>query len=179
MSPILSISLLLCIITLWGALFVLYLIKGAIAYSRNRSFQLPSRSLSFLFTISLLTIPTTFYFREPLLGLDLFYVPSGSMKPALIPGDIVMVDTKHYDRTKLMKNDIVVFYHDKYEMNFVKRIKNTSENRFTVVGDNIRETISIDQIGVINNQALKGKVTAVLINTRHFCSHPRVLREVK
>lgn len=57
------------------------------------------------------------------LAIDFFYTPSGSMRPALEPGDYVLVNRVVYRLHPPRRGDIIVFhYPQNEEWDFVKRV---------------------------------------------------------
>ena len=62
-------------------------------------------------------------FRGRALGFEIFRIPSGSMKPTLIPGDNIFVSTRAYQAQEPQINDVIIFLYPKNkEINYVKRL---------------------------------------------------------
>jgi signal peptidase I len=79
--------------------------------------------------------------------LQAFYIPSGSMEPALLPGDYILVNRFVYDLHPPKRGDIVVFRYPKDEdWDFVKRViglpgdvVGERDGRFQINGKPLRE----------------------------------------
>lgn len=73
---------------------------------------------------------STLYYRDQILGLDLYYIPSSSMAPTLVPGDIVLADT-WISEEEIEPGDIIIFEHpDAKGFLLIKRV---IEKRFAIV----------------------------------------------
>ena len=64
-----------------------------------------------------------FFYKSIILGFDIYYIPTHSMKPTLSPGDFVLVDTWIYKHKKPSKKDIVLFVRNNdWDHILIKRI---------------------------------------------------------
>lgn len=62
-------------------------------------------------------------FRGRVLGFEIFRIPSGSMKPTLVPGDNILVSTRVYQSQEPEINDVIIFLYPKNRnINYVKRL---------------------------------------------------------
>lgn len=103
-------------------------------------------------------------FKEQLLGINLFFVPSASMEPTLIPGDVVVVDTWKYHDALPAARDVVVFYTRKTKITYIKRVKSVSSPYFNAEGDNPRHSIASENLRNQPISNLRGKAVFVLFN---------------
>lgn len=84
-----------------------------------RKIELKSYNKPFFYILfslaSILLLATTNYgIVKNIIGLDYLRIPAlTSMKPTLIAGDYVYMDTRHYRTNKPQKNDIILFKHSK------------------------------------------------------------------
>jgi signal peptidase I len=117
-----------------------------------------------LSTFFLLTITGTFIYRESMLGINVFYIPSESMEPTLLPGDIILVDSWSYYNSPAEIGDVAVFRLPHSQATFVKRIIDSRENNFSAAGDNTAHTISKAGLSNIDNKYLRGQVKFVITN---------------
>tara|TARA_R110001583_G_C5590677_1_gene403719 strand:- start:491 stop:991 length:501 start_codon:yes stop_codon:yes gene_type:complete len=58
--------------------------------------------------IFVLIIPIIWLYKPTLLGIDIFFVPSNSMAPTLLPGQFILVDSWRYQRQSPQVGDVVV-----------------------------------------------------------------------
>lgn len=90
------------------------------------------------------------------LAFRLFKVPDGSMEPSLKSGQYVVVG----GLSKTVKEgDIVVLKHPYRDMRLVKRVKNVSNGKYFVLGDN--ETLFGEdsrEFGHVSEEQILGKV---------------------
>jgi len=136
--------------------------------------------LSFLSVLSFsLSLVILFHFRIPLLGINLFYIPSQSMQPTLLRGDIVLVDTLYYQHRLPQIGEVVVFYQEQRKTSYVKRVKNVFEQQFIISGDNLQQSISTNEMGVLHYDNLKGKVTGILLNINDNQVEFRFLKKIQ
>ncbi|MFC1808382.1 signal peptidase I [Candidatus Omnitrophota bacterium] len=61
-----------------------------------------------LFVVSPLEVIGT-HIQNNYLGVKAFKIPTGAMKPTLIPGDRILVDKKAYEQSKPQRLDVIVF----------------------------------------------------------------------
>ena len=47
--------------------------------------------------------------RSRIFGIDIYRIPSGSMKPGLVPGDYILVSNTAYQEAKPKRKDVIVF----------------------------------------------------------------------
>ena len=83
------------------------------------------------------------------------------MRPTLLPGDIVLVDTKAYAVSLPQVGDIVLAWHPYQEnLSIIKRVAEmTPEGRLVLHSDNPRVGSDSRQFGTINSQRVIGRVT--------------------
>lgn len=112
-----------------------------------------------------LVLVGVFKYRENVLGIDVFFIPSLSMTPTLQPGDIILVDTLAYKRKNPNTGEIVVFVRSSNVV-YVKRISQVFSDGVQVRGDNFDHSITEIALGKIPKNNILGKVNGVLFNTR-------------
>lgn len=105
--------------------------------SKNRDKNDVKIFSSYLLTGIYLFILTPLFFLK-ISPLKLYQAESSSMVPALLPGDIFLVDTKYYDDTLPARKEIVVFGVDETKnVKFVKRIIGLPEERIKCNGNKV------------------------------------------
>lgn len=157
------------IVAPWGmetlALLVV-LIHFASAFSAARLSLLPGRPvLRALVTTSFMAASiglglTLFSARASLLGVNVYYVPSASMSPTLLPGDLILVNTIAYKQRRPQLEEVVVFsLPNNRAIIHVKRInEQTTEGLYTMRGDNRSASLDSRYYGEVPFQNLHGKV---------------------
>lgn len=75
--------------------------------------------------------------RARLLGYALYNIPSESMAPTLIPGDIVMTKTFFYANGSPKHHDLIVYIPPVNESPFVGRVVAVSGDRVSVTGPDV------------------------------------------
>ena len=137
----------------------------AIWFLRKRTLPLTQYGLAMLFSTAIcISLATVYHQREAWLGVNLFYVPSTSMSPTLLPGDIILADTWHYRERSLSIGDTVVFTLPDSPTMLVKRIYSVSDNNFSAIGDYQSSDESPVRLRDIQHEAIRGKATAVIWN---------------
>jgi hypothetical protein len=114
-------------------------------------------------TISLLAIAivgvSVVVYRPIIFGIDLYYIPSGSMAPTLLPGDIVLANT-WAEENSIQTGDIIVFEHpDAKGFLLIKRVTSTNEVSVSVAGDNRASSLDSRTLGRIPWSLVKAKAT--------------------
>ena len=66
---------------------------------------------AFIFFCLVLVGIALWSYRTSLLGIDIFFVPSNSMAPTLLPGQFILVDTHRYQTKSPQMGEVVVFKH--------------------------------------------------------------------
>lgn len=104
-------------------------------------------------------------YKSRLFGIELFYIPTESMTPAILPGDIAIVDT-WITLQDLNEGDVIVFRHPHiHQMNLVKRVsKIHDDSHLSVLGDNKRQSLDSRLLGQINSNLLVGRVETLFRN---------------
>jgi signal peptidase I len=81
-----------------------------------------------------------FFYKSIILGFDIYYIPTHSMKPTLSPGDFVLVNTWIYKHKKPSKKDIVLFVRNNdWDHILIKRIVAESSESIIYNDDTIVE----------------------------------------
>jgi signal peptidase I len=106
----------------------------------------------------------TFIYRESVLGINLYYVPSESMAPTLLPGDIVVVDSWKYSEKPPSIDEVAVFYAKYGGITYIKRVKNVTKHGFDAEGDNGFRSVSPLQLRQLPFDSLRGKATFILVH---------------
>lgn len=75
--------------------------------------------------------------RARLLGYALYNIPSESMAPTLIPGDIVMTRTFYYANESPKHDDLIVYFPPVNESPFVGRVVAVSGDTVSVTGPEV------------------------------------------
>jgi signal peptidase I len=119
------------------------------------------------------TIALVYAWREALLGVTLFYVPSYSMAPAIIPGDVILVDTRQYVGRRPAIGDVIVF--ERHENTcYVKRIKTVYADSVAVHGDNQQGSIPSKSLGRVRFEHIVGEVSFIAFNAHKGLDRARL-----
>jgi signal peptidase I len=120
------------------------------------------------FSLALTTASFLFVSKSENLGINLYYIPSASMEPALQPGDIILVDTWIYSHTQPAAGDIATF-HDPIipKRTLIKRVADvrispSKEISIFFRGDNIDHSSDSRHFGWINADKVTGKYIRTL-----------------
>ncbi len=107
--------------------------------------------------------------KAALFGFQLYHIPSPSMQPTLLPGDIILVDT-WVKQNQLEDEQIVVFKRHSKGVVLVKRVaslRGQSEAReMYLLGDNPSRSMDSRRFGWVSSEYLIGRVTAVLFTIK-------------
>ena len=113
-------------------------------------------------TIAIGMVISTLYYRDQILGIDFYYIPSSSMTPTLVPGDIVLADTWISDE-EINTDDVIVFEHpDAKGFLLIKRVISKDSQSFIVAGDNRANSLDSRTLGRIAPPLVKAKATEIL-----------------
>lgn len=105
---------------------------------------------------------STLYYRDQILGLDLYYIPSSSMAPTLVPGDIVLADT-WISEEEIEPGDIIIFEHpDAKGFLLIKRVIKKDSQSFIVAGDNRANSLDSRTLGTIALPLVRAKATGIV-----------------
>ncbi len=133
-------------------------------------------TISFVVFMSTLLV-AGFVYKNTILGLQVYFIPSNSMYPALLPGDFVMVDTWIYNKNKPSINDIVVFNLTNKNNFLVKRISYWPKTKITeknqqwyLLGDNSSISKDSREFGGITLEQIKGKASQVIFSLDKYYS---------
>ncbi|WP_431482968.1 S26 family signal peptidase [Pseudomonas solani] len=113
--------------------------------------------------------PLAFHpYRAQALGMELYYIPSNSMAPTMLPGDVVIAD-KWQEPARLKKGDIVIFDHpEMHGINVIKRIAEITPDNVYVLGDNKENSLDSRTLGSIPLSAIQAKATTVISGTDYM-----------
>ncbi len=112
-------------------------------------------------------------------GYKVFYVPTNSMTPAILPGDFVFVKTRLYN---INKGDVILFQHPNHTYNhtLIKRASSMPGEYFNgnliqtdtwaVLGDNADNSLDSRSLGLIPKASLKGKAVWIAFSTQKHIS---------
>jgi signal peptidase I len=109
------------------------------------------------------------HYKAQLLGIDIFFVPSNSMAPTLLPGQFILVDTWRYQSSEPEVGDVVVFPRQIYGKSsyLVKRLApwpagvfKSPEKPWYVLGDNTSQSRDSRYFGGVSE--LYAPVTHIL-----------------
>ncbi len=87
-----------------------------------------------------------------------FKINQKSMEPTLKEGDNVLVNRLFYFFRKPKIDDIIVLKYPKNNMYLIKRVKKVDNNKYFVLGDNLKESIDSRDFGWISKKEIIGKV---------------------
>lgn len=111
---------------------------------------------------------SSFILKDKIFGVHLYFVPSMSMSPALIPGDFILIDMWVYKQNSPKINDIIIFTSEAHEGILVKRIQpwpaTVTEEGYYVLGDNRGDSMDSRRFGGIKPEQIRGKVKLVLMS---------------
>jgi signal peptidase I len=141
------------------AIILLILLGHLILLTHADSWITKLKRLGLSLLIVSILVTTTFLQRTLLLGIEVYYIPTNSMKPSIEVGDIVIADLL-LDNQSLKEGDIVIFNHKDYSgMDIIKRIKRIDNERYYLIGDNAKNSLDSRALGLIEASAIKGKAT--------------------
>lgn len=111
--------------------------------------------------------------KQDWLGIHLNYIPSTSMKPSLLPGDIILVDTWAYKDQEPETNDVVVFSLPRTDYFLVKRIApwpipNSPPGEYYVIGDNKIYSKDSRNFGGIKRQWITGRAVVKFSSRKNY-----------
>ena len=89
---------------------------------------------------TVLLLVAVFLNKSELLGYDIYFIPSPSMAPELLPGDYILIRSKQPNSPAPEKNEVVLFKHPKDETKvFIKRVVGTPGEKLGVTKNSIRQ----------------------------------------
>lgn len=151
----------------------LLLISAASGVARSKALVPLRNRLLMLVAFVLLSaacLAVTLIYKQMLLGIQVYFVPSPSMTPTLEPGDFIVVDTWAYQTNPPEAGDIVVFQQGE-DFAVVKRSANwpatentVKDGQLYVLGDNPALSMDSRKLGGIDLAKVKGKVHLKLLS---------------
>lgn len=160
--------LLVIVIHIINPLFVLYT-------RPQENFSILKNLISTLAIASLFIFMCGYLFsqKQAWLGIHLNYIPSTSMKPTLLPGDIILVDTWAYKDQEPENNDVVVFFLPRTDYYLVKRIApwptpNSHRGEYYVIGDNKIYSKDSRNFGGIKRQWIIGRAAVKFASQQNY-----------
>ena len=108
----------------------------------------------------------TYQNKALLLGIDFFHIQSESMMPVLLPGDIVLADTKAYRTTHPIQGDIVFFQkNDESNKVYVKRVSKFDDKEGVyLLGDNTQYSTDSRTFGFIPVTNIIAHASSIVIS---------------
>lgn len=109
-----------------------------------------------------------FIYKQHLLGVNIYFIPSMSMHPTLSPGQFVLTDSWAYRKQEPQPDDIVVFKLSDDSPQFVKRVSpwpngdSKQNNQFFLLGDNREHSTDSRSFGGVNRSRISDKVVMIL-----------------
>ena len=113
--------------------------------------------------LNITVVAGLYTFKQQLLGIELYFIPSTSMQPTLEPEDIVLADT-WINAEQLKAGDIIVFQHPSIQgMKIIKRISKMNRNETVrVLGDNPRNSLDSRLLGSIDMRLIEARATTLI-----------------
>lgn len=103
-------------------------------------------------------------------GFAFYHIPSVSMTPTLLPGDIILIDTWLTKTQSAKIGDILVFKQNDKSVVMVKRVRDIrqtgSDQEYFMTGDNQQRSTDSRSFGWITQDKLIGKVKFVWFSFR-------------
>ena len=110
-------------------------------------------------------VTTSHIYKETWFGFGFYHIPSVSMSPTLMPGDVVLVDSWAFNAHPAKKGDVVVTRKGPKGVFLVKRVTQVKEDGQTrwifVEGDNPAHSQDSRQFGWIDSALIIGQVNFV------------------
>lgn len=179
LSPIGLVALPVGLLVLHAASWIL----GCFLVSENNT---TLKLLRAFFALALLQTFLIFIFfskKELLLGFGVYQIPSISMYPTLIPGDVILVDTWAFKKNSPAKDQIVLFKNASDSLTYIKRVTATNEedhkwldnnqqlhqtsvpiNYYFVEGDNKKYSKDSRNFGAIEKERIFGKAVMIILS---------------
>lgn len=129
----------------------------------------PTKTIATLVILIVMNIGITVsshIYKAQWFGFAFYHIPSPSMAPTLLVGDVVMVDTWLYKNEQPEVGDVVVIKRSKNSLVMAKRVAHInivdkSETKLFLQGDNINQSIDSRRFGWVSNEYLIGKINFV------------------
>lgn len=103
-------------------------------------------------------------------GFAFYHIPSSSMAPTLLPGDVVFVDTWQYENNKIKIRDIIVSKKSATSLVMAKRVTNiqniNGKDEIFLEGDNSQKSTDSRSFGWIDQKYTIGKIKFVWFSFR-------------
>ena len=159
------------------SLAVIALVHVLIAFkTKNHSVNYKKSILCSIFYLLILSSSLFINIRysAELFGYRFYFIPSESMQPNLIPGDIVLVKSLN-SNDEIQTNDVIVFT-DKFNAKryLVKRVsdkpvkyKDSKTTQYYVLGDNQKHSFDSRNFGLVDKERVQGKVLWILFNNQN------------
>jgi nickel-type superoxide dismutase maturation protease len=85
-----------------------------------------------------------------------FKISGHSMMPTFSPEDSVLVSSVPFLFSKPRKGDVVVF--EKFNTLYIKRINEVNKDKYTLLGDNKKDSRDSRYFGSVKRDQIKGKI---------------------
>ncbi|HAG96927.1 MAG: hypothetical protein CMK83_02950 [Pseudomonadales bacterium] len=116
-------------------------------------------------------VTTSHIYKETWFGFGFYHIPSVSMSPTLMPGDVVLVDSWAFNAHPAKKGDVVVTRKEPQGVILVKRVTRVKEDGQTrwiyIEGDNPARSQDSRQFGWIDSALIIGQVDFVWFSFRN------------
>ena len=103
--------------------------------------------------------------KDRLLGFAFYHIPSQSMRPTLIAGDVILADTWALNDRAVSIDDVIVVKRSAHSMLLVKRLKKTrfinNQMELFIEGDNTTRSVDSRNFGWIPDDFVVGKAQFV------------------
>ncbi len=148
--------------------------------NNNISKKNPKRYTLILFfaviLLNLTILVTSHLFKKSIYGFEFYHIPSVSMKPTLLSGDIIMVDTWPIAPESMTPGKVLVFKKSSRSVVMIKRIqktrKSSNEIELYFEGDNRTRSVDSRKFGWVSAKYVIGEAEFILFsfkdNTRWF-----------
>jgi len=163
----------------WLALLLLFLVLHTVStyhllsVLEHRGSGWRWRNIGIALTFAGMVLTAVYYgfmTKDRWLGLHIFYIPSQSMQPTLMPGDFILIDTWAYGKTAPEYGDIAVFTQANRPEYLVKRVSQApnktevADDNYYMIGDNPSHSTDSRQFGPIPREKMIGPARMVLFS---------------
>lgn len=147
------------------AIFLVGILLHSIVISKRVPFPCPSRIMVFISLFLFFDIGGSFFIRDHI--MKYYRIHDISMEPALLDGDLVLLNRVSSHFLPFQKNDVVIFSYPQIKHELIKSIDSAieqpeKENELFVLGDNRNHSLDSRALGTIPVNNVFGRVSRIV-----------------